>query len=82
MQWDDAEKDMLGILPKDQIIIKFDTAGRVLELWTFPLGKDGKEKPGELNWLHTVAVDAQGNLYLGDVHGNRAQKFIRLPAQQ
>ena len=58
--------------------MKFDTTGRVLELWTFPKGEDGKERPGELNWLHGIAVDPQGNLYLGDVHGNRAQKFTRM----
>jgi len=61
--------------------MKFDTGGKLLELWTFPIGEDGRERPGKLNWLHDLAVDSGGNLYLGDVKGNRAQKFIRLPAR-
>jgi hypothetical protein len=79
MRWGDTQERLLGVPPKDQIVMQFDTAGRVLGLWTFPLGKAGKERPGELNWLHAVAVDSHGDLYLGDVQGNRAQKFIRLP---
>ena len=27
--------------------------------------------------LHAVAVDAEGNLYAGDIFGKRAQKFVR-----
>lgn len=70
------EDGFLGCPPKDQLIMKFDTTGRVLQLWTFPKGEDGKEKPGELNWLHAIAVDAQGNLFVGDIKGQRAQKFV------
>ena len=36
-------------------------------------------KSGELNWVHAVAFDSQGNLYLGDIQGGRAQKFSRKP---
>jgi len=36
-------------------------------------------KPGELDWVHGIGVDAQGNLYLGDIQGQRAQKFVRKP---
>lgn len=68
---------MLGCPPKDQVFMKFDTSGRLLQLWTVPKGEDGKEKPGELNWLHAVAVDSRGNLYAGDITGKRAQKFVR-----
>lgn len=70
------EDQLLGCPPKDQLVMKFDTSGKLLQLWTFPKGEDGKEKPGELNWLHAVAVDAQGNLYVGDIKGRRAQKFV------
>jgi hypothetical protein len=69
------EDIFLGCPPKDQLFMKFDTSGRVLQLWTFPKGEDGKEKTGELNWLHAIAVDAQGNLFVGDIKGKRAQKF-------
>ena len=57
--------------------MKFNTDGKLLEHYTFPKGTDGQEKPGELNWVHGIAVDAQGNLFLGDIIGKRLQKFAR-----
>ena len=63
--------------PKDQIFMRFSTDGRVQQLWTVPIGKDGEEQPGETNWLHCVALDSQGNLYAGDINGKRLQKFSR-----
>jgi streptogramin lyase len=71
---------MNGVPAKDQIVVKFDTDGRVRELWAFPLGAGTSAKPGELNWVHTLAVDAKGDLYLGDIRGRRAQKFARVEA--
>lgn len=65
----------LGCPPKDQLIARFDTVGRVRELWTFPKGQDDLERPGEVNWLHAMAFDSQGHLYLGDIIGRRVQKF-------
>ena len=76
MAW--GEGATLGTPPKDQIVVKFDTTGRVLELWAFPKGEDGNEQPGDLNWAHGIAVDSSGSLYLGDMQGRRAQKFVRL----
>jgi len=67
---------IVGIPPKDQLIMVFAPDGRAKELWTFPKG----QKPGELDWVHALAVDRQGNLYLGDIQGKRAQKFLRLAA--
>ena len=76
----------LGNPPSDQIVMKFNTEGRVLEQWAFPLCKPGTQEPGELDWAHGIAVDSKGNLYLGDVADNspshRVQKFIRLPAEK
>ena len=66
----------LSCPPKDQIVMKFNTAGRALQLWSMPKGTDGAEQPGDLNWVHAVAVDSAGNLYLGDIIGKRAQKFV------
>lgn len=66
----------LSCPPKDQLVMKFNTAGKVLQLWTIPKGEDDKEQPGDVNWLHTVAVDSTGHLYLGDIIGKRAQKFV------
>lgn len=63
--------------PKDQIFMRFSTDGGVQQLWTVPTGRDGQEQPGELNWLHCIAADSQGNLYAGDIQGKRLQKFVR-----
>lgn len=67
----------LGCPPQDQLFVEFNPAGRVLQLTTVPKGEDGHEKPGEVNWLHAIAPDAQGNIYAGDIIGARAQKFLR-----
>jgi len=67
---------MTGIPPHDQVIVKFDTSGKVLFRWAPAKGADGQEKPGETNWVHTVAPDSRGNLYAGDIRGKRAQKFV------
>ena len=76
------EEDVqLGIPPKDQLVMKLDTRGRVLSWWKFPLGQWGpekKSKPGELAWVHGLGVDAQGNLFLGDIMGKRVQRFTRI----
>jgi hypothetical protein len=65
---------IVGIPPKDQLVMVFTPDGRVKRLWTFPKG----QRPGELDWVHALAVDRLGNLYLGDIQGRRAQKFLRL----
>lgn len=68
---------LLGIPPKDQVVMKVDRTGRVISWWNLPYQPEqGKEKPGELNWVHALAADAQGNLYLGDIKGSRIQKFL------
>jgi hypothetical protein len=64
----------VGIPPKDQLVMVFTPDGRVKRLWTFPRG----QRLGELDWVHALAVDRRGNLYLGDIQGRRAQKFLRL----
>jgi hypothetical protein len=48
----------------------------VSQLFTLPKGLDGLEKPGEVNWVHCIAFDSVGNMYLGDILGKRAQKFV------
>ena len=62
-----------------QIVIKFDTSGRVLAWWRFPQGPDKPDmgvKSGQLSWVHGLAIDRKGNLYLGDIMGQRAQRFL------
>lgn len=69
--------ELLGCPPKDQMFVKFSPEGKVLQLWTVPKGEDGKEKPGELNWLHAIALDSQENIYAVEIKGQRLQKFAR-----
>lgn len=76
MTWGQGEEDVVGCPPKDQLVMRFDTTGRVRQLTTFPKGTDGEEQPGDLNWVHSVAIDAAGHLYLGDIIGQRAQRFL------
>jgi DNA-binding beta-propeller fold protein YncE len=68
----------LGCPPKDQLFMRFSTDGRVRHVWSVPKAMDGFERPGELNWVHTLVADAQGNLYAGDIMGKRVQKFVRI----
>lgn len=63
--------------PKDQIVMKFDRKGNPLSVWTLPMGLGKTAQPGEVNWLHSVAIDSKNNFYLGDIRGQRAQKFIK-----
>ena len=51
-------------------IVKFDRSGRFLKAW----GKFGSA-PGEFNLPHTVVVDAQGRVYVGDRENQRIQIF-------
>jgi hypothetical protein len=74
MQWRKTD-GALGCPPKDQVFMKFTPAGKLLQLWTVPKGFDGLERPGEVNWVHAIATDSRGNLYVGDIIGKRAQKF-------
>ncbi len=78
MTWEMAAKgEPLGCPPKDQFFMRFTPDGKLAQLWSIPKATDGKEQPGELNWVHCLALDAQGNIYAGDILGKRAQKFVR-----
>ncbi|MFO1022088.1 MAG: peptidyl-alpha-hydroxyglycine alpha-amidating lyase family protein [Planctomycetales bacterium] len=61
---------------RDQVLMRFDTAGKVKQVWSVPLGVKGMPKPGDLIWGHCIVQDAEGNLYVGDIEGLRAQKFV------
>jgi hypothetical protein len=78
MQWRKTD-GALGCPPRDQIFMKFNAEGKVLQMFSLPKGLDGLERPGEVNWVHAIAVDSSGNLYLGDIIGRRAQKFTLRP---
>ncbi len=81
MQWRETD-GALGCPPKDQVFMKFNGDGKLLQLWTAPKGFDGLERPGECNWVHAIAVDSKGNVYVGDIIGRRAQKFVRKEPQR
>jgi sugar lactone lactonase YvrE len=81
MQWRKQDTNV-GCPPADQLVMRFRTDGRLLQLFHFAKGMDGLERPGELNWVHCIAFDSRGNLYLGDIIGKRAQKFVPRPPQQ
>ena len=81
-----TERGNLGNPPHDAMVMKFNPDGRALELWMFPLCKGGSQAPGEIDWLHGIAADSKGDLYLSDVAddspSHRVQKFVRLPADR
>jgi DNA-binding beta-propeller fold protein YncE len=83
MLWSEipAAQTALATPPKDQVIMKLDTDGRIRQLLVIPKGENGKEKPGDLNWVHSMAVADDGTLYFGDVQGKRAQKFVPVGAK-
>lgn len=66
----------IGCPPKDQLLMRFASNGKLLQLWAFPKAADGEEQPGQLNWVHGVAVDSKGNLFCTDIIGRRLQKFV------
>jgi DNA-binding beta-propeller fold protein YncE len=76
MPWRDSDV-YLSCPPKDPIIMRFDTSGKVQQLWTLPPVRNAKASAGEVDWLHGLGVDSQGNLYVGDIIGKRAQKLVR-----
>jgi len=61
----------------DEVVMKLSAKGKVLLRILLPKTAVAPGKPGELDWVHGIATDSQGNLYLGDIQGKRAQKFLR-----
>lgn len=70
---------------KDQLFVRLANNGRVKQMWTIPLGDIGEDKnnpdvsrlkPGEAVGVHCIAEDSNGNVYIGDIYGERAQKFV------
>ena len=61
--------------PPDQCVMKLDRDGQVLLHVPLVYTDTTPGGPGEVDWVHAIAVDSQGNVYLGDIQGQRAQKF-------
>lgn len=74
MLWSEvpASQAYLATPPKDEMFMKLDTEGRLKQLWSVPKG----DKPGELNWAHSIAVAPDGSIYFAEVMARRAQKFV------
>lgn len=76
-----ASQTALATPPKDQLFMKLDTEGRLKQLWVFPKGENGKEKPGQVNWIHSMAVASDGSIYFAEVQAKRAEKFVPVGTQ-
>jgi hypothetical protein len=70
---------------KDQVLMRFNRDGAVQQIWTLPLGDVGPDKNhpetshlkhGETVGVHCIVQDSEGNLFVGDIYGQRAQKFV------
>ncbi len=70
---------------KDQLFMRLNTDGRVTRHWAIPLGDIGDDKnnpdvsglkPGEAVGIHAIAQDSKGNIYVGEIYSERAQKFV------
>ncbi|HLP39352.1 peptidyl-alpha-hydroxyglycine alpha-amidating lyase family protein [Lacibacter sp.] len=55
---------------KGSKIFRYDSAGTIV----FQFGSTGENKR-TVSWYHDIAVDQQGNIYVGDIHGTRLLKF-------
>jgi peptidylamidoglycolate lyase len=65
-----------GQLQQDQIAVKFNPEGKILQIWSFPTcPRSDRHVPGKLNMLHGICADAEGNLYLGEAFNPGPQKF-------
>ncbi|HUG68682.1 MAG TPA: peptidyl-alpha-hydroxyglycine alpha-amidating lyase family protein [Pirellulaceae bacterium] len=53
-------------------VLQLDDKGKVVRSW----GQEGNQ-PGEFQLPHMLAADADGNLYVGEIKGERFQKLIR-----
>ena len=68
--WDPAGDVFIADGYNNSRVVKVDKNGRWVKTW----GERGKE-PGQFNTVHTIANDAQGNIYVGDRSNRRIQVF-------
>ena len=63
--WETPDSRSNGVAGKTQMVVRFDTDGRVRQAWTFPKAASAQQaKPGEVSTFHGIAVGANGDLYL------------------
>ena len=76
MRWED--RPALSGPPAGQFVMKFAVDGRVEEMWMFPCAPEDRDaQPGELKWVHAIAVDSQG-IFIWATFADAARKFRRL----
>lgn len=68
--WDAAGNIFVADGYGNSRVAKFDKNGQFIKSW----GTKGKE-PGQFDLLHSMAVDPQGNVYVGDRSNRRIQVF-------
>jgi hypothetical protein len=68
--WDKAGNIFVSDGYGNSRVVKYDKDGRFLKT----IGTKGNA-PGQLNLPHTIASDAQGNIYVGDRSNSRIQVF-------
>ena len=68
--WDAAGNIFVSDGYGNSRIAKFDKTGKFIKSW----GSRGSA-PGQFNVAHTMAIDAQGNVYVGDRENHRIQVF-------
>jgi hypothetical protein len=66
--------------PSGQLVLKLNPEGKVLLRADLVQISTPPGNPGEVNWLHAIAIDSHGAFYLGDIDGKRVQKYsLRQP---
>ena len=68
--WDAAGNIFVSDGYGNSRVAKFDKNGKFIKSW----GQRGTA-PGQFNLVHTIATDAQGNVYVGDRTNRRIQVF-------
>jgi peptidylamidoglycolate lyase len=69
----DDKTSFLNLAHRGSDVIIFDTAGNTITNF----GRSGAYD-GPRCWYHDIAVDSEQNIYVGDILGNRIQKFRKL----
>jgi WD40 repeat protein len=65
--------------PLGQLLVKFNTQGKALLRAPLTMPSADGSKPGDIDWVHCIAVDSKGRIYLGDIEGKRVQRFLLRP---
>lgn len=62
--------------PVGQLLVKYNTEGKALLRVPLEMPSAAGSKPGDVDWVHCIAVDSKGRIYLGDIQGKRVQRFV------